>query len=288
MKLGFLPEGTIKRFKKNKKGMLGLYMLLAAFLIAAMAPVLTMYDPFTYYSELEYVAHPPTWKYLLGTDLLGSDVYSQVIWGFRTAFKIGIPSAFLVGIIGTVVGLVSGYYGGYVDKVLQRISITFLVWPSIPLVALIVHSWGGYQAQIAIILGVSFTLWPTSARAIRAQVMSLKTRSFIEAAQVSGATSRRIIFRHIFPNVVHLTFLYMTIAVASALVLEATINFLGMGDASIVTWGRMLAFTLTMQSGYAPWWTIVPPGAAITYMVLSLFLISMGLRESMRVTLVRF
>lgn len=268
--------------------MLGLYMLLAAFLIAVLAPVLILYDPLTYYSETEYVSSPPTWKYPLGTDLLGSDIYSQVIWGFRTAFKIGIPSAFLVGTIGTVVGLVSGYYGGYVDKILQRISITFLVWPSIPLVALIVHSWGGYQAQIAIILGVSFTLWPTSARAIRAQVMSLKTRSFIEAARVSGATSRRIIFKHIFPNVVHLTFLYITIAVASALVLEATISFLGMGDAGSVTWGRMFAFTLTMQSGYAPWWTIIPPGAAITYMVLSLFLISMGLRESMRITRVRF
>lgn len=263
-------------------------MLSAAILVGILAPVLALYDPVSYYAEEEYVKHPPTWKYPLGTDLLGADVCSQVIWGFRNALKIGLPSAALVGLMGTVVGLASGYYGGIVDKILQRISITFLVWPSIPLVALIVHSWGGYQAQVAIILGVAFTLWPTSARAIRAEVMSLKNRTFIEAAKVSGASSSRIIFKHIFPNMIHLTFLYMTIGVASALVLEATINFLALGDASVITWGRMLAFTLTMQSGYAPWWTIIPPGLAISYMILSFFLITAGLRESMRISVVRF
>lgn len=284
----FLPPGTGERFRRNRKGMLGLYMLTAAILIAILAPILILYDPNSYYAEEAYVRHPPTWRYPLGTDLLGADVYSQVIWGFRSALKIGLPSAVLVGLIGTVVGLGSGYYGGFVDMVLQRVSITFLVWPSIPLVALIVHSWGGYQAQIAIILGVAFTLWPTSARAIRAEVMSVKNRTFIEAAKVSGASSRRIIFRHIFPNTIHLTFLYMTIGVASALVLEATINFLGLGDASIVTWGRMLAFSLTMQSGYAPWWTIIPPGIAISYMILSFFLVTIGLRESMKISVVKF
>ncbi len=284
----YLPPGTGKRFRRNRKGMLGLYMLAAAILIAILAPILALYDPVSYYAEEEYTKHPPTWSYPLGTDLLGADVYSQVIWGFRSALKIGLSSAALVGLIGTVVGLASGYYGGLVDKILQRISITFLVWPSIPLVALIVHSWGGYQAQIAIILGVAFTLWPTSARAIRAEVMSVKNRTFIEAAKVSGASPRRIIFKHIFPNTIHLTFLYMTIGVASALVLEATINFLGLGDASAITWGRMLAFSLTMQSGYAPWWTIMPPGMVISYMILSFFLITVGLRESMEISVVRF
>lgn len=113
--------------------------------------------------------------------------------------------------------------------------------------------------------------------------MSLKTRPFIEAAKVSGASSKRIIFHHIFPNIIHLTFLYMTMAVASALVLEATINFLGMGNPGMITWGQMLSFTLTYESGYAFWWTIVPPGSAITFMVLGSFLVSVGLRESMRI-----
>ncbi|KYK36688.1 MAG: ABC transporter permease [Theionarchaea archaeon] len=287
MIFGVLPKGTIKRFRSNKKGMLGLYMLAAAVIIAILAPFLILYDPVAYYAELDYLNHPPTLMYPLGTDPLGADVYSQFIWGFRSALMIAFPSAVLVGIIGTVVGLTSGYYGGLTDAILQRISITFLVWPSIPLVALIVYSWGGYQAQIAIIIGVAFTLWTTTARAIRAEVLSLKSRPFIEAAKVSGSSSERIIFKHILPNVIHLTFLYMTIAVASALVLEATISFLGMGDPSLITWGRMLAFTLTTSSGHAPWWTILPPGAAISYMVCSFFLISSGLRESMRVILVR-
>ena len=287
MMFNLLPKGTLQRFKKDRKGMLGLYMLIAAIIVAVLAPFLVLYDPLSYYADIEYLQHPPTWKYPLGTDLLGGDIYSQIVWGFRNALMLSLPSALLIGIIGTVVGLVSGYYGGLVDDILQRICVTFLVWPSIPLVALIVYSWGGYQAPLAIILGVAFTLWPTTARAIRAEVMSLKTRPFIEAARVSGASSRRIVSYHILPNIIHLTFFYITIAVASALVLEATINFLGMGDPSIVTWGRMLAFTLTMQAGYAPWWTIVPPGMAITYMVLSFFLISMGLKESMNVASIR-
>ena len=284
MRFYLLPERVQHQFIKNRKGMAGVCMLAVAVAIAVLAPYLILYDPLSYYSELEYVNHPPTLKYPMGTDVLGCDVYSQFIWGFRSALAIAVPAALLVGIIGTVAGLVSGYYGGLTDTILQRINITFLVWPAVPFVALIVHSWGGYQARTAIILGVAFTLWTTTARVIRAEVLSLKNRPFIEAAKVSGASSRRIIFRHILPNVIHLTFLYMTIAVASSLVLEATVNFLAMGNASIITWGRMLAFTLTLHRGYAPWWIIVPPGIAIIYMVVSFFLISSGLRESMRIT----
>lgn len=287
MKVTWFPTGTAQRFKESKKGMLGFYMLVTAVAAAVFAPYLVLYSPFHDFSEDEYVNHPPTWKYPLGTDILGRDVYSQVVWGFRSALTIAVPAAVLVGVIGTVVGLVSGYYGGLIDSILQRISVVFLVWPSIPLVVLIVHSWGSYQAQLAIILGVAFTLWPTTARAIRGETQSVKTRPFIDAAKVSGASSSRIIFRHILPNVIHITVLYMAVGVTSALALEATINFLGMADPSNVTWGQMLTFTLFMQRGRAPWWIIVPPGVAITYTVLSFFLISMGLRESMQVSSVR-
>jgi len=290
----YLPERTIKRFKRNRKGMGGVYMLSIAVVIAVLAPVLILYDPAVYMSEDAYVYHHPTWKYPLGTDVFGRDVYSQVVWGFRSALLIAVPSALLVGVIGTLVGLVSGYYSGLIDAVLQRISMAFLVWPSVPLVALIVFSWGPHLALPAVILGVAFTLWPTTARAIRAEVMSLKTRTFIESAKVSGAPSRRIVFRHILPRVIHITFLYMTIAVASALVLEATFNFLGLTSPAVVTWGQMLSFTYHASSarfavgGGMTWWTILPPGMAITYMVLSFFLISAGLRESMKVTSVSF
>ncbi len=287
-------SGALKRFRQNRKGTIGLSMLLAAVVIAGLAPVLVLYDPVTHLSEEEYVNHPPTWKYPLGTDVFGRDIYSQTMWGFRSALMIGLPSALLVGLIGTAVGLVSGYYRGFVDAVLKRISMTFLVWPSVPLVALIVYSWGPYQALPAVIIGVASTLWPTSARAIRAEVMSLKTRAFIEAAKVSGTSSRRIVFRHILPSVIHITFLYMTIAVASALALEATFNFLGLTSPAVVTWGQMLSFSYHASSarygvgGLMAWWTVLPPALAIAYTVLSFFLISTGLRESMRITSVKF
>jgi peptide/nickel transport system permease protein len=295
MKSEFLPAGSVQRFRESKKGMIGVYMLITAVLIAVLAPVLILHNPVTYMVEDdEYVCHPPTLRFPFGTDVFGRDIYSQTIWGFRSALIVAIPSALLVGVIGTLVGLVSGYCGGIVDAILQRISITFLVWPSVPLVALIVFSWGPHKALPAVILGVAFTLWPTSARAIRAEVMSLKNRPFIGAARVSGASSRRIVFKHIFPCVIHITLLYITIAVASALALEATFNFLGLTSPAVVTWGQMLSFSYFTSTarygmgGYMAWWTIVPPALAIAYMVLSFFLISVGLRESMRVTSVRF
>lgn len=289
-----LPRETIRRFKKKRKGMVGLYMLSAAAVIAVLAPVLILYNPVIYMAEDMYVYHPPTWKYPLGTDVFGRDVYSQTVWGFRSALVVAVPSAILVGVIGTMVGLASGYYGGIVDAVLQRISMTFLVWPSVPLVALIVFSWGPHLALAAVVLGVAFTLWPTTARAIRAEVMSLKNRAFVESAKVSGASSSRIVFTHILPRVIHISFLYMTIAVASALVLEATFNFLGLTSPAVVTWGQMLSFTYHASTarfaigGGMTWWTILPPAGAISYMVLSFFLISQGLRESMRITSVSF
>ncbi|MBU7033140.1 MAG: ABC transporter permease subunit [Theionarchaea archaeon] len=285
----YIPHGMLKGFKTNKKGMLGLYMLGIAVIIAILAPFLILYNPVSYMAEDDYVNHPPTLQYPLGTDVFGRDIFSQIIWGFRSALIISVPSAFLVGIIGTVVGLVSGYYGGVVDAVLQRVSITFLVWPSVPLVALIVFSWGPSQAVPAVILGVAFTLWPTTARAIRAEVLSLRGQAFVESAKVSGATSVRIMFRHILPRVMHLSFLYMTLAVASALVLEATFNFLGLTSPAVITWGQMLSFTYHASSarfsigGGMVWWTIAFPSLAIAYMVLSFFLISSGLRESMKI-----
>jgi peptide/nickel transport system permease protein len=290
----YFLQRIFSQFKENKKGMAGVYMLALAVLIAIFAPVLVLHDPAFYMSEDAFVYHPPTWQYPLGTDIFGRDIYSQLVWGFRTALAISIPSAVIVGILGTVVGLLSGYYGGVVDTVLQRISITFLVWPSVPLVALIVFSWGPSLTLLGVITGVSVTLWPTTARAIRAEVMSIKNRAFIEFAKVAGASSNRIVFRHILPSVIHITFVYMTIAVASALVLEATFNFLGLTSPAVVTWGQMLSFTYHASTarfgtgGAMGWWTVIPPTAAIAYMVLSFLFISTGLRESMSTKPVQF
>ena len=290
------PEkaGIVGRFLGNTKGKVGTAMIIMTIVIALLAPVLILYDPVTYLAEdVKFVNHPPTWKYPFGTDVFGRDIYSQVIWGFRSALIISLPSALLIGAIGTVVGLTSGYYGGIVDSILQRLNMTFLVWPSVPLVALIVFSWGATHALVAVILGVAFTLWPTTARAIRAEVMSIKSRSFIEAARISGATARRIIFRHILPNVIHIAFLYMTLAVASALVLEATFNFLGLTSPAVITWGSMLSFTYFANTarfgvgGGMSWWAIIPPGLAIAFVVLSFYLVSTGLRESITNTVHR-
>jgi peptide/nickel transport system permease protein len=280
LRLEYDQVGLFRRFLHNRKGMIGVAMLTAAVVMAVFSPYLVLHDPIRYLVEdPAFVNHPPTWEFPLGTDVLGRDVYSQIIWGFRNAVLISFPSAAAIGLLGTVIGLVAGYYGGMVDAVLQRISVTFLLFPSIPFVALIVHSWGPTEINLALILGVSICLWPTAARAIRAEVKSLKTRTFIEAAQVSGAGPTRIIFRHILPNVQHLTFLYMTIGVAFALSLEATVNFLGLGNVSVLTWGQMLSFTFVATKRTMTWWTILPPGLAIAYMVLGAFLISEGIRD---------
>lgn len=207
----------------------------------------------------------------LGTDFYGRDVFAQLVLGARTALIVSLLSTFIMALVGTNIGLAAGYFGGRVDALLMRFtdlaySVPFLPFAVI-LVALLKPSmWN-------IVLTISCLMWRTTARVIRSQVLTVRQQTFVKAARVAGASHARIIYQHIFPNVLPMTLLYLAFGISYSVLSEASLSFLGFGDPERMSWGQMLYFAYTSASIRTAWWWTVPPGACITLFVLSVFLI---------------
>jgi len=220
----------------------------------------------------------PSPSYWLGTTSLGRDVFSQLVFGARSALMVGLSAALVVVVVGTLVGLFSGYFGGWVDNVLMRIGDIALSIPFLPFIIVLAafvkpNVWN-------VVIGVSALLWPNTGRIVRSQVLSLRERSYVEAAKVSGASHLNILFTHIAPNVLPISFLYGSIVVGWAIFTEASISFLGFGPSDTVSWGFMLqdAFVSQALSRGAYYW-FIPSGVCIMLMVSAGFFISRGYEE---------
>ncbi len=269
-------------FKQSKVGVLGIVILVCFFVLAfsSMIPPMIdeMYIPL-YGTDPDIIGFSqPSVRHPMGTDFMGRDLFSQLLEGAKWGLIVGITAAAASVIVGTVVGLVSGYFGGTIDTLLQRTADIVLTLPSIPLILVIGSALGRLSIWNIVIL-IGMLGWPGTSKVIRSQVLSLRERPFIESARVSGASDGRIIFRHIAPNVLPLTFLYMTFGVTGAILTEAALSFLGLGDPSTVSWGMMLQWCFT--SGYtfrAPFW-LIPPGICITFLALSFYLIGIGTEQ---------
>ena len=217
-------------------------------------------------------------NYILGTTAAGYDLFSQLVFGARPALLVGITAAFMTVIIGTTVGLAAGYYGGWIDDSLMRVVDFVYGLPLLPTVIVLVTLLGPGIENI--IFAFILLQWRTSARVIRSQVLSLRERSFIKAARVSGASDWRIVTRHIAPNVLPLSFLYGAFGIAWAILTEAGLSFLGLGDPNQVSWGTMLQTARTYSAiTEGAWWWFVPPGICIALVVISGFLIGRGYEE---------
>lgn len=217
-------------------------------------------------------------EYLLGTTASGYDIFSQLVFGTRAALLVGITAAVFTAGIGTLVGLVAGYYGGKVDDALMRVVDFLYGMPLLPTVIVLVAVLG--PSLWNIILALIILQWRSTARVIRSQALSLRERPFVKAAEVAGAGDWHIISRHLAPNVLPMTFLYGSFGIAWAILAEAGISFIGLGDPNTVSWGTMLQASRAYSAlSFGVWWWFVPPGICIGLLVISGFLIGRGYED---------
>lgn len=269
-------------YRQNPMGMAGL-SLLVLFVLMALAsfvpPLIDpMYHPMSGVDPDIETSVGPCSRHWLGTDFMGRDILSQLLTGARIAILIGISAAFMAVAIGTLVGMLAGYFGGIVDTLLMRLADIVMVLPGL-LVILILSSVVGHLSIWNLVIIIALLKWAGVSRVIRSQTLSLKVRPYVEAARVAGASHFRIMLRHMLPNVLPLSFLYMTFGVTSAILIEASLSFLGFGDPSSVSWGMMLQWV--WKTGHmfkAPYW-LLPPGICISLITLSFYLVGRAMDE---------
>lgn len=267
--------------RRDRFALTGLVIYALFFLIALTAPLVVPYNPqdLTYRPDGDVAANePPNAAHWLGTTNLGRDVFSQLLYGARAALVVGFVAAFGVVVLGTLVGLVAGYYGGWIDTVLMRLADVAFGIPFLPMAIVLVAFLGPSIWNVVLVM--TLLLWRDTGRVIRSQVLSLRTRSYVEAARVLGASHLRTMFVHIAPNVLPLSFLYGSLAIGWAILTEASISFLGFGDPNVISWGFMLqdAYNSQALARQAFYW-FVPPGLCIMLAVMAGFFISRGYEE---------
>ncbi len=249
--------------------------------VALFADVLATHDPLTIlFNEKGRLASslPPSSEHYLGTTNMGRDIFSQLVHGSQSALIIGITAAIAVVLIGTLVGLVAGYFGGLVDIILMRTADIALGIPFLPFVIVLASFLE--PSMWNVVFAMALLVWPTTGRVIRSQVLTLRERTFVEAAMVTGSSPARILFVHVAPNIMPLSFVYGSIAIGWAILTEASISFLGFGATDTVSWGFMLQDAYVSQALSRGWYHwFVPPGLCIILVVVAGFFISRGFEE---------
>jgi peptide/nickel transport system permease protein len=271
---------TWRQYRKSKMGMAGLGILVFFVLVAIFAPLLASRCELSPTCASGPILSPPSWQYPLGTDDLGRSVLALVIWGSRISIAVGLAATLITVVIGTSFGLAAGYYGGWRESALMRITDWFLVIPFLPLA--IVLSVILTPSLTTVILVIGITSWASTARVVRAQVLSLKTRTYVERSRALGASHWHLMSRHILPNVGPLIFANTVLIVAVAILSETTLSFLNLGPdpATNISWGTILEFAFGGGAAFSnDWWWIIPPGLAVVLVVLAFTMIGYALDE---------
>ena len=263
-------------FRRSSFGTLGFSLLLFFIVIALIAEYLAPYGEWERLVGKPF--EPPSSEHIFGTDELGRDLFSLVIYGTRISLIVGITAALLSSIIGGFVGIVSGYIGGKIDDVLMRITDAFLVMPGIVLMIILAAILG--PSFINIIIVIAIVTWPPIARIIRSQTLAVKEYTYVEAARAVGGGSFHIMFKHVLPNVMPLIFTNMILQVSNAILAEAALSFLGLGDPHHTSWGMILHYAeVSGALAAGMWWYIIPPGICILMLALSFVFIGYALDE---------
>lgn len=268
------------RLLKSKTGMVGLVIVLFVTLVAIFAPALAMYDPAA--TDVSNRLVPPFWleggntNFLLGTDNLGRDILSRIIYGSRVSLLVGISAVILAGIIGMFLGLLAGFYGKIWDFIIMRTVDSFLAIPNILFMLIILAIVGPSLTTLILVLGG--TSWVVYARMVRSETLSVKERDYVSSARAIGSKNFRIITKYILPNVLSSFIVIATLNVASTIIAEASLSFLGLGIQSPeVSWGLMLSDGREYLA--TSWWVATFPGLAITITVLGVIFLGDWLRD---------
>jgi peptide/nickel transport system permease protein len=273
------PPPFWRSFMKKKAGVLGLIMLVSTILIAIFAPWIAPYDP---YEPVDATAAdvmaPPSREHPLGQDDVGRDVLSMVIYGARVSLLVGFAASLLIVVLGCAVGLAAGYAGARTDVFLMRVTDAILVIPALPLMLVVIAVAGRSLSNIILIIGL--LSWTYMARVVRSGVLSVKERAFVMRARALGVSAFGIVMIHILPQVMPIIFAEATLDVSFAILSEATLSFLGLGDPTLISWGSMLnrAFMRGAVTKGA-WWYLIPPGLALAWVTLGLVLLSNAVQE---------
>lgn len=244
-------------------------------LCAILAPLITPHDPWAY-GKQPFL--DPNRENPLGTNDVGQDIFSELVYGGRTSLFIGFAAAIVAVAAGTLIGLVSGFSKGRLDEGLMGITDVFLVIPALPLVILMSVYLGASIWNIILVIGL--VSWPSTARVIRSQTLSIRESGYVESAHAMGAEDLWLMWRHVLPNVLPLILAKFVLAVAIAMLMEASLSFLGLGDPTAKSWGMMLHYAFA-RGGFINglWWWYLPPGMAIALCILALNLVKFGIEE---------
>ena len=265
-------------FRRHRLGVVGLVVIVLLIIIAVAAPLLAPSDP----NQISLSAYreAPSAQHWLGTDAQGRDVLSRIIYATRISLSVGLVAVGIYVVIGTVLGGIAGYFGGWVDSLIMRVADVVLSFPSIIVIITVVSILGPSILNVMLVIGLLG--WPPIARLVRGEFLTLRGRDFVTASQMIGASSPRIIFRHILPNATTPIIVNATFGVAQAILLEAGLSFLGLGvQPPTASWGNILNAAQSVTILEEMPWLWLPPGAMIVLAVLAINFLGDGLRDAL-------
>ncbi len=270
---------TVDLFLATWMGKVGLAIILFFLFVAVYSQLFIQYDKLDSPDDIDLIKAPASWEHPFGTDEQGRDVLTRIAYGTAASLTVGFVAMGISMGLGTLVGLASGYWGGWRDEVIMRVNDVFLSIPWLVLM-IVISAVLGRQNLISVILVIGLTGWSTTARIVRSQVLSLKARQFVERAKAIGAGEWHIIRRHIFPNVVPLVFANAILTIAIAILSESTLSFLGLGPQDVETWGKILedAYSTHVELT-GPYLFIIMPGLCIVIVVLGFTFVGYAMDE---------
>ena len=274
-----LPEAGVFKsmrimLRTNWTALLGLVLIVLIAALALAAPLVTRCDPEAI--DLAHMRQPPSAEHWFGTDDLGRDVFSRVVYGGRTSLMIGFVPSLISLILGTTLGLLAGYAGRHMDGLIMRLADIVLAFPSLLLAMVVMYTLGA--SLLNMFIALSIINWAGTARVVRAQTLSLKEKEFVEAGRSMGVSNAMILLRHIFPNCVPNLIVLFTLDIPGAIMWESSMSFLGVGDPNAASWGLMVS--QGKQYAYMCPWVILAPGLAILITVMAFNFLGDGLRDA--------